>query len=55
MLDFGRNWISHLRDTGASNILIGVYETAAAAALAGMRVPCLDMSGLIQLDPNGAT
>jgi hypothetical protein len=53
MLDFGRNWVAHLRRAGASNFLVGVYEPATAAALAAARVPCLDMSDLIQLDPNG--
>ena len=34
MLDFGRNWVTHLRSAGASNFLVGVYEPATAAALA---------------------
>ena len=54
MLDFGRNWVAHLRRAGASNFLVGVYEQTTAAALAAAGVPCLDMAGLIQLDPNGA-
>ncbi len=53
MLDFGRNWLAHLGDAGANNILVGVYEASTAAALLAMGVPCLDMSELVEIDPKG--
>lgn len=53
MLDFGRNWLAHLRDAGASNILVGVYEAATAAEVVRLGAACLDMSSLIEIDPLG--
>lgn len=53
MLHFARNWLAHLTDGGATNILIGVYEPLTAQTLLEWGTPCLNMTELVEIDPKG--
>jgi hypothetical protein len=43
----------HLRLLGVRNVIVGVYERDAAAAVAAAGMPCWDIADLIQIDPKG--